>query len=204
MPKILYVEDSIAARKILVRILKGAVEVIEASNIDAAEMLLSQNGHFNGIVIDYGLPKSNGIEFGKRLRNTQRYKDTPLILITSVVQDDLIHGARTAGFNQCINKMNAPETIKEQIIHQILNPEHKHFDTEHVLFNCITWEYENEYYQFSPDYNCTVHGKTPLQAEFQMKELLKSHCKETHKIWNPKIVKHSFDISDDSSNRRTK
>lgn len=195
MKKLLYVEDSTISLKIINKTLPDSIVLIGAQTITEAENYLRNEGPFDCILIDYNLPTGNGIEFGKRLRRIPKFKKTPLILTSASLDEDIIQGADSSGFNQCISKMSPPKKIREQILQQLENHNYKHFSIDKVVYNCVAWEHNNEYFQYSPDFKFIVHGKTEELAHKQMEKLLASHKNSAHKIWNPKVVQYKFKIT---------
>ncbi|MDP3954064.1 MAG: response regulator [bacterium] len=86
--KILVVDDEEFVRKAVADKLKSdGFDVLEADNGEkAVEMALS--GHPDLILLDVIMPKMDGIEAMKKIREDAWGKDVPLILLTRIEPDD--------------------------------------------------------------------------------------------------------------------
>ncbi len=87
--RILVVDDSITTRRLLGNILStnGYVADIEA---DAKKALhLIENKNYDLIITDYEMPMINGLEFIKMLREKEKTKNIPIIMITSIEKPHL-------------------------------------------------------------------------------------------------------------------
>jgi CheY-like chemotaxis protein len=87
--RVLIVEDSDDARQIMEAHLAGfpALEVETApSAIDAIAKL--QSFHADLILLDLMLPGVDGAEFLKRIRRIDRYRDTPVVIVTAKALSD--------------------------------------------------------------------------------------------------------------------
>jgi CheY-like chemotaxis protein len=87
--KILYVEDEELVRTLGVMVLSTRGEVIEASDgIQALEVLEGvQMGEVGVIVTDLRMPRMDGVELIKRLKENERWKDVPIIVTTGTPED---------------------------------------------------------------------------------------------------------------------
>ena len=114
--KILAVDDSPTMRRIIVNTLKraGYEDVTEASDgKDAlAKMKVEQ---FNFVITDWNMPEMDGLTFVSQVRNSDEFKDVPILMVTTrSVKDDIIE-AMKAGVNNYIVKPFTPETLGEKI-----------------------------------------------------------------------------------------
>jgi CheY-like chemotaxis protein len=82
-PRILLVEDSDTVRESLKRLLQGAgYQVVEAR--DGAEAFaLCESREFDLISTDVMMPNVDGYELTRRLRGGARFRDTPIVMVTS-------------------------------------------------------------------------------------------------------------------------
>jgi two-component system chemotaxis sensor kinase CheA len=85
---VLLVEDSITTRTQEKRIIESAgYEVVTAvDGIDALAKLSTRS--FDAIVSDIQMPNLGGLDFTARVRQDPRYRDLPVILVTSLASDE--------------------------------------------------------------------------------------------------------------------
>ncbi len=114
--KILVVDDFSTMRKIIKNLLRklGYQEVHEAENGEVAlEMLKSDN--FNFILADWNMPKMNGLDLLKAIREDEKYKDIPFVMVTSEANKDNILKAVEAGADDYIVKPFNANDLKEKL-----------------------------------------------------------------------------------------
>lgn len=84
--KILVVDDSAVMRRIHVNLLIEIGipkdSIFEASDGDEALRLCIEND-FDLFLLDWNMPKVNGLEFTKQIREIEKYKTVPIIMVTS-------------------------------------------------------------------------------------------------------------------------
>ena len=83
---IVVAEDSPPNRNILVHLLKKmGYQVIEGEDGEEAyeKMLKQKDENIVAVLSDIMMPKMNGIEFLRKVRDTEEIKDLPFVLITS-------------------------------------------------------------------------------------------------------------------------
>lgn len=87
-PSVLLVEDSSLIRAMEKRILEdGGYEVVTAvDGLDALNVLGTRT--FNAIVSDIMMPNMDGLSLTERVRAEPRYKELPVILVTSLASDE--------------------------------------------------------------------------------------------------------------------
>lgn len=114
--KILAVDDSATMRRILKNTLSraGYTDVVEAEDgVDAWAKL--QAGGFNFIITDWNMPNMSGLELVNAIRESEKFKQIPIIMVTTrSVKDDIV-AAMKAGANNYVVKPFTPDTLKEKI-----------------------------------------------------------------------------------------
>jgi two-component system, chemotaxis family, sensor kinase CheA len=85
---ILLVEDSITTRTQVKRILEGAgYEVVPAvDGVDGLSKLGTRS--FDAVISDVQMPNMDGLSLTARIRQEKRYNDLPVILMTSLAQEE--------------------------------------------------------------------------------------------------------------------
>ena len=115
---IVVAEDSPPNRNILVHLLKKLdFEVIEGENGEAAlnEMEAHPDANIVAILSDIMMPKLNGIELLRKVREIDRYKEIPFVLITAVADKDYIIEAKNLNVNGYILKPVTFERVSSKL-----------------------------------------------------------------------------------------
>jgi len=114
--KILIAEDDVTSRRILEAILvKWSYEAITTSDgIEAWQALQTDNPPPIAI-IDWMMPGMDGVEFCRRLRQTQTLTPTYVILLTSKRQQEDVVAGLDAGANDYIRKPFEREELRARI-----------------------------------------------------------------------------------------
>jgi CheY-like chemotaxis protein/predicted regulator of Ras-like GTPase activity (Roadblock/LC7/MglB family) len=115
MPKVLVVDDSTSVRKVLERLLAArGLQVVTAQ--DAEEGLKMVTDESPDLVIaDVVMPGMSGFELCQLLRLNQRFRDTPVILISGIMDDKTLVQAQSVGASGVISKPFTPDTLYPKI-----------------------------------------------------------------------------------------
>lgn len=115
MAKILAVDDSASMRQMVSFTLKGAGhDVIEASDGTEALEIAKKQG-MDLVLSDVNMPKMNGIELVKNLRQLPNYKFTPILMLTTESAGDKKMEGKTAGATGWIVKPFNPDQLLSTI-----------------------------------------------------------------------------------------
>ncbi|HXH74765.1 MAG TPA: response regulator transcription factor [Bacteriovoracaceae bacterium] len=103
---ILVIEDEQDIRELICFQLKAEGHKVTATDsADHAAGILESGGRFDLFIIDWMLPgELNGLDFTKKIRAQQEFKDTPVIMITALTQPDNIIAGLDAGADDYITK----------------------------------------------------------------------------------------------------
>lgn len=105
--KILIIDDSGVMRRIhkntLIENKIPEESLIEAADGQEALQIASKND-ITLFLVDWNMPKLDGLAFVERLRNTERYKTTPIIMVTSEAAKYNVIQAITAGVTDYVVK----------------------------------------------------------------------------------------------------
>ncbi|MGD8170205.1 response regulator [Vibrio sp. TRT 21S02] len=112
---ILIVDDSESLRQVVNIALTGAgYQIIEAKDgVEGIEKLDGRKIHL--IISDVNMPNMNGIEFVKHVKNMERYKFTPIIMLTTETQEYLMEESRKAGAKAWMVKPFKPDKMLEAV-----------------------------------------------------------------------------------------
>jgi len=113
--KVLFVEDSPTMRRIIMNSLKGIgfEQIIEAEN---GEDAMSKIEDDIGLVLtDWNMPEMNGKELVEKLRTDAKFKEVPIVMITTRGMQDDVMDAIKSGVNGYIIKPFTPEVLEKKI-----------------------------------------------------------------------------------------
>jgi two-component system chemotaxis sensor kinase CheA len=108
---LLLAEDSITTRTQEKRILEGAgYEVVTAvDGADAFSKLSTRD--FDAVVTDIEMPNMTGLQLAERIRRDAKYKELPIILVTSLASDEDRQRGVEVGANAYITKGNFEQRL---------------------------------------------------------------------------------------------
>lgn len=110
-PTVMVVDDSLTVRKITGRLLEreGFRVVTAKDGVDALEQLLDTDPDV--ILSDIEMPRMDGFDLARNIRNDARHKDVPIIMITSRLADKHREYARQIGVNHYLGKPYQEEEL---------------------------------------------------------------------------------------------
>ncbi len=112
----LVVDDSSTMRRIICNTLNtiGYKNITEAEDgMDALNKM--KETQFDAIMTDWNMPRMNGLELVKSARKMERYKHTPIVMITTEGGKREVITAIKEGVNNYIVKPFTPKTLKEKL-----------------------------------------------------------------------------------------
>lgn len=116
--KILIIDDSLVMRNIHKNTLRengiSDSDVLEAENGDDA-LAIAKTESVDLFLLDWNMPGLNGLEFLKEIRDMDKYKDTPVIMVTSEAAKYHVVDAIDAGVTNYIVKPVKPHVLWEKI-----------------------------------------------------------------------------------------
>jgi chemosensory pili system protein ChpA (sensor histidine kinase/response regulator) len=112
---IMVVDDSITIRKVTARMLeRNGIHVLLAKDgIDATNQLIDVKPDL--MLLDIEMPRMDGFELATYIRNDERLKDLPIIMITSRTGEKHKEKAMEIGVNQYLGKPYQEEELLENI-----------------------------------------------------------------------------------------
>lgn len=115
MHAILTVDDSPSMRKMVTFTLTGAgYKVVEA--VDGVDALEKAEAHQIALVLaDQNMPRLDGIGLTKKLRENPRFKETPILILTTESSDQMKQAGRAAGATGWLVKPFDPSRLIEVI-----------------------------------------------------------------------------------------
>jgi chemosensory pili system protein ChpA (sensor histidine kinase/response regulator) len=115
VPVVMVVDDSLTVRKITSRLLarSGYLVITAKDGVDALEQLMDVLPDV--MLLDVEMPRMDGFELTKRLRQEARTQDLPIIMITSRTADKHRRYALELGVNEYMGKPYQEEELLENI-----------------------------------------------------------------------------------------
>ena len=115
--KLLVVDDSSTMRRIikntLVRL--GHKNILEGGNGVEGWEQIDANPDVEMLITDWNMPEMNGLELVQKVRADERFKDTPIIMVTTEGGKAEVITALKAGVNNYIVKPFTPQILKEKL-----------------------------------------------------------------------------------------
>ncbi len=115
MFSILAVDDSASMRQMVSFTLKSAgYQVVEAvDGQDALEKVSDKS--FDLVLTDQNMPRMDGLSLTKALRGSDRYRATPILILTTESSDQMKQAGRAAGATGWLVKPFDPNKLIEVI-----------------------------------------------------------------------------------------
>lgn len=113
--KVLVAEDSIASRRALCFVIKklGCIPVEAVNGHEALEMARKDPPGL--IMLDVVMPRMNGLEALKRIREDRVLSDIPVVMLTSLTDSDTVVEAVQAGANDYVIKPYTADIIADRV-----------------------------------------------------------------------------------------
>lgn len=129
--RILIIDDDLITLGSIIHYLKKDGFIVETIESPIESQVMMKNFHYDCIIVDYSMPKMNGIDLVKWIRNNDNNKiaDTPVLLLTGWEEMEIVRTAYFAGINLFRTKMGLLSNPKDATISVEsaikLNPVHK-------------------------------------------------------------------------------
>lgn len=115
--KLLVVDDSSTMRRIIKNTLArlGYKDILEGADGVEGWTQMDTNPDIDMLITDWNMPEMNGLELVKKVRADERFKDTPIIMVTTEGGKAEVITALKAGVNNYIVKPFTPQVLKEKL-----------------------------------------------------------------------------------------
>jgi len=115
---ILIVDDSSTIRSVVKKSLKAmgfqVESIFEAEDGQIAFQMMDEN-EIQFIISDLIMPKIDGLELLSKIRESEKFNETPLLMITSVTDTEKIIEAFEIGVDQFISKPLRPPLLDPRL-----------------------------------------------------------------------------------------
>jgi len=115
--KLLVVDDSSTMRRIIKNTLArlGHKDILEGADGVEGWAALDANPEVDMLITDWNMPEMNGLELVVKVRADERFKDLPIIMVTTEGGKAEVITALKAGVNNYIVKPFTPQVLKEKL-----------------------------------------------------------------------------------------
>ena len=115
--KILIVDDMSTMRKLVKKNMTALGYSIfeEADDGQKAWAKLNEQPDFGLVISDWNMPNCTGLDFLKRVRSDNRFKNLPFVLLTAEGEASQVREAVAAGVDNYVLKPFTMESLKEKL-----------------------------------------------------------------------------------------
>jgi len=115
--KLLVVDDSSTMRRIIKNTLArlGHKDVLEGADGVEGWSVIDSNPDVDMLITDWNMPEMNGLDLVLKVRSDERFKDLPIIMVTTEGGKTEVITALKAGVNNYIVKPFTPQVLKEKL-----------------------------------------------------------------------------------------
>ena len=120
-PRVLVVDDSAGVRQLLSATLNGAgFDVKVASGAREAVLAMATDG-FAAMVVDYSMPRSNGVELVRAMRASD--VQVPIVMVSGVATQDEKNAAWEVGVDAYLDKFDLRQGVLTKTLKQLIGLE---------------------------------------------------------------------------------
>ncbi|HEX6286591.1 MAG TPA: response regulator [Acidimicrobiia bacterium] len=120
-PRVLVVDDSAGVRQLLSATLTGAgFEVEVASSAREAMLAMTRDG-FSAMVVDYSMPRSNGVELVRSMRAAD--VRIPIVMVSGVATQEEKDAAWAVGVDAYLDKFDLRQGVLTKTLRQLIGLE---------------------------------------------------------------------------------
>jgi len=104
--RILTVDDNALNLKLIERLMEGSGIVMETASdgMDALQKLRAPDAHYDLVLMDVNMPKMDGLEATRQIRQDERLKDIPVLALTASTDKDEVERILASGMNGYLDK----------------------------------------------------------------------------------------------------
>ena len=117
-PRILVVDDSAGVRQLLSATLNGAGFEVEVASGAREAMLAMTRDAFNAMVVDYSMPRSNGVELVRAMRAAD--VRIPIVMVSGVATQEEKDAAWAVGVDAYLDKFDLRQGVLTKTLRQLI------------------------------------------------------------------------------------
>ena len=113
--RILIADDEVHIRRILEHgLIAAGYDVLSAQDGEEAINIM-EKGTVDLVITDLMMPRMNGYELTTRLKQDEKTKHIPVIVLTALGQDDEMQKAKESGADNIVSKPFSPRKMAEMV-----------------------------------------------------------------------------------------
>lgn len=112
---VLLADDDRTTRIVLARMLEEDGFRVEQADRGEKCLFMALEKNYDALLIDLNMPSLGGIDLCKRIRNIERYRNVPVIVITSLDENEKLKEVFDAGATDFINKPVNPVVLHARL-----------------------------------------------------------------------------------------
>lgn len=120
-PRVLVVDDSAGVRQLLAATLNGAGFEVEVATGARDAMLAMATDGFDAMVVDYSMPRSNGVELVRAMRAAD--VKVPIVMVSGVATTEEKNAAWEVGVDAYLDKFDLRQGVLTKTLQQLLGVE---------------------------------------------------------------------------------
>lgn len=161
---ILIVDDVSTNRKILSAMLTPTYSVITADSGEAALQILDSDQTIDLVLLDVMMPGIDGYEVLRQLRETERHKATPVIMVTSLESVDAEERGLMLGATDFIRKPVPPKITRLRISNYLEFVHQRRLLEELTEHDPLTGAFNRRYFDriFDHEYKRAARAQSPI------------------------------------------
>jgi two-component system chemotaxis sensor kinase CheA len=117
-PRVLVVDDSAGVRQLLSATLKGAGFEVEVASGAREAMLAMTRDDFSALVVDYSMPRSNGVELVRTLRAAD--VRIPIVMVSGVATQEEKDAAWQVGVDAYLDKFDLRQGVLTKTLRRLI------------------------------------------------------------------------------------
>jgi two-component system chemotaxis sensor kinase CheA len=117
-PRILVVDDSAGVRQLLSATLNGAGFEVEVASGARDAMLAMTRDAFSAMVVDYSMPRSNGVELVRAMRSAD--VRIPIVMVSGVATQEEKDAAWSVGVDAYLDKFDLRQGVLTKTLRQLI------------------------------------------------------------------------------------